>query len=110
MPAKKQKRLPRYKPKDLRDRDTLEQHRENLRVRQRRWSAANGGRAINFRCDIESAASLLYLKKHWGFKTGPEAIKAALCFLMVVTRLGLQRVDARVYDVLLRAEEERKND
>jgi hypothetical protein len=99
----------RYKTKHLRDQDTLEHRRKLVRERQHRWSRANGSRAINFRCDIETAGSLLYLKKQWGFKTSTEAVMASLCFLMVVTRLGLKTLDTRVYDAIVRLEQEKED-
>lgn len=60
--------------------------------KQRRWRAKNGGRGINFYCHPNAAASLLYVKKQWGFKTNQEAMEAALRFLAIETRKGLQKL------------------
>lgn len=41
----------------------------------------------------EAHASLLYLKKQWGFKSNSEAATAALLYLVQQTRAGLSKME-----------------
>lgn len=66
--------------------------------KQRAWARANGGRAINCRVDVVGAANIIYLRKEWGLKTDAEAVRAALRFLAVMTRCGLQRLPQEYFE------------
>lgn len=71
---------------------SINPHRLTNAEAQRRWRTKNGGRGINFYCHPEAAASLLYLKKQWGFRSSQETVEAALRFLAIETRKGLKRL------------------
>jgi 3-isopropylmalate dehydratase small subunit len=67
---------------------------QNAREKQRRWRAAHGGRSFSLHAD--SAASLLYLKKQWGFGSYRETVEVALLHLAVQTRRGLKRIETEI--------------
>ena len=64
--------------------------------------------AVLVKLNVEGEANLVYVRKAWGMRSNSAALQAALSFLMVVTRLGLKRIDVRVYDALVAAEEARQ--
>lgn len=72
-------------------------HPKGLTVNERlaRHRAACGFRAIGF-VPPEAVASLLYLKKQWGFKTNVQTAAVALLYLAKHTREGLKRIDLGV--------------
>ena len=61
--------------------------------RVRRFRAKHGGTVINFTAHIEAAASVLYLRKQWGFKSNQQAVEAALRYLTIQTRRGLTKLN-----------------
>lgn len=66
--------------------------------RQRKYRRKVGGRTINATLDPQIAGCLLYLRKEWGMESDREAIEAAVRFLTVCTRQGLQRIPQSVTD------------
>jgi hypothetical protein len=66
--------------------------------RQRKWRRKNGGRGVNFYMSPEIAASVLYLRGQWGMETTQEVVDAALRFLTICTRQGLQRLPQSIDD------------
>lgn len=62
--------------------------------RQRKWRSQQGHRTIGaYTLHPEAAAALLYLRKSWNFTTNQECLEAALRYLAIQTRRGLQRLD-----------------
>ena len=66
--------------------------------RQRKWRRKNGGRAVSYYASPEVGAAMIYLRKEWGFKSNQEIVDAALRFLVVCTRHGLQRLPQTMDD------------
>lgn len=66
--------------------------------RQRKWRRKNGGRSVSYYADPAVGASMLYLKKEWGMETNQQVIDAALRFLTLCTRQGLQRLPQSIDD------------
>jgi hypothetical protein len=87
-------------------------HRELTNERQSerdlKYVRANGSRVVTLRADAETAAALIYLRREWGFESATETVDAAIRFTMVATKLGLQRLDTRVYEALVRLEQDQK--
>ena len=53
-----------------------------------RWRRRHGHRMITVSLNAETAASMLYLRKQWGFSTHQEMIVVALRYLATKTREG----------------------
>jgi hypothetical protein len=66
--------------------------------RQRKWRLKNGGRGVGYYMSPEVAASVLYLRTQWGMESTQEVINAALRFLTICTRQGLQRLPQSIDD------------
>lgn len=66
--------------------------------RQRKWRLKNGGRSVSYYASPAVGASMLYLKKEWGMETNQQVIDAALRFLTLCTRQGLQRLPQSIDD------------
>lgn len=66
--------------------------------RQQKWRRKNGGRAVSYYASPAVGASMIYLKKEWGMNTNQEVIDAALRFLALCTRQGLQRLPQSIDD------------
>lgn len=66
--------------------------------RQRKWRRKNGGRSVSYYASPAVGASMLYLKKEWGMETNQQVIDAALRFLTLCTRQGLQRLPQAIDD------------
>lgn len=66
--------------------------------RQRKYRRKQGGRLINATLPPDVAASLIYLRREWGMQSDREAVEAAVRFLAVCTRQGLQRIPQSVTD------------
>ena len=66
--------------------------------RQRKWRRKNGGRSVSYYADPVVGASILYLRKEWGMQTNQQVIDAALRFLTLCTRQGLQRLPQSIDD------------
>lgn len=66
--------------------------------RQRKYRRKNGGRSVSYYASPDVGASMLYLRKEWGFKTNQEIVDAAIRFLTVCTRQGLQRLPQTMDD------------
>lgn len=69
-----------------------------LAERQRKYRRKQGGRLINATLAPDVAACLIYLRKEWNMKSDREAIEAAVRFLSICTRQGLQRLPQSVED------------
>ena len=63
---------------------------------QRRYRRKWGGRTINTHLDPVTAACFIYLRKEWGMKSQREVMEAAVRFLTVCTRQGLQRIPMEI--------------
>jgi hypothetical protein len=66
--------------------------------RQRKYRRKQGGRLINATLAPDVAACLIYLRREWGMESDREAVEAAVRFLSVCTRQGLQRIPQSVDD------------
>lgn len=66
--------------------------------RQRKWRRKNGGRSVSYYASPDVGASMIYLKKEWGMQTNQQLIDAALRFLTLCTRQGLQRLPQAIDD------------
>lgn len=66
--------------------------------RQRKYRRKEGGRTINTALSPEIAASLIYLRREWGMESDREAVEAAVRFLTLCTRQGLQRLPQGIDD------------
>ena len=66
--------------------------------RQRKYRRKNGGRSVSYYASPDVGAAMLYLRKEWGFKTNQEIVDAAIRFLTVCTRKGLQRLPQTMDD------------
>lgn len=86
----------------------LEIMNERQSERDLKSARANGSRVVSLRANAETAAALIYLRREWGFESATETVDAAIRFTMVATKLGLQRLDTRVYEALVRLEQEQK--
>ena len=86
----------------------LELTNERQSERDLKYARANGSRVVTLRANAETAAALIYLRREWGFESATETVDAAIRFTMVATKLGLQRLDTRVYEALVRLEQEQK--
>jgi hypothetical protein len=64
--------------------------------RQRLWRNGASGRAVLAKFNHVGAASLVYIKNQWGFKTNVEAVQTAVRYLAVQTRKGLERIDLEI--------------
>lgn len=64
--------------------------------RQARWRAKHGSRMIRTDLPADTAAAMLYLRKQWGFKSHRELVNAAIRYLAIQTRKGLQRIDLEI--------------
>lgn len=66
--------------------------------RQRKYRRKEGGRTINTALSPEIAASLIYLRREWGMESDRETVEAAVRFLTLCTRQGLQRLPQAIDD------------
>lgn len=64
--------------------------------RQARWRARHNARRISTDLPADSVAAMLYLRKQWGFKSQRELVNAAIRYLAIQTRKGLQRIDLTI--------------
>jgi hypothetical protein len=85
---------------------SYEKAKAKSRERTRRFRMRQRVAAVAL--NVEDEANLAYVRRVWGMPSDAEVLRAALGFLMVVTRLGLKRIDVRVYDALVAAEEARQ--
>jgi hypothetical protein len=69
-----------------------------LAERQQKYRRKQGGRLINATLAPDVAACLIYLRREWGMETDREVVEAAVRFLSVCTRQGLQRIPQSVDD------------
>ena len=67
--------------------------------RQSKLRRKKGGRQACFTMDVEVAAAILYIQKQWGMKGTKEPVQAALRFLCICTRLGLQTLPQSLDDL-----------
>jgi hypothetical protein len=66
--------------------------------RQRKYRRKQGGRLINATLAPDVAASLIYLRREWGMESDRETVEAAVRFLTLCTRQGLQRLPQGIDD------------
>ena len=66
--------------------------------RQQKWRRMHGNRQVQIELTEEIAASMLYLRKEWGMRSNQETVCAALRFLTICTRHGLQRLPQTLDD------------
>lgn len=66
--------------------------------RQQKYRRKQGGRLVNATLAPDVAACLIYLRKEWGMQSDREVMEAALRFLSVCTRQGLQRLPQSIDD------------
>lgn len=66
--------------------------------KQRRYRAKMGGRNINTSLKPDVAACFIYLRNEWGMKNNVEVMDAAVRFLALMTRSGLQRLPQSIDD------------
>lgn len=90
--------MPRLSRDELKDVDRKERHRQGMRERMRRYRDIAGGRYINTRLEPDIAMGMIYLKQQWGMKTNKEVMEAAVRFLTLCTRSGLQVLPQSIDD------------
>lgn len=91
--------IDKLNPRDLnkkRGRGTRSEQPMTPAERQRRYRRKYGGRTINTHLTPAVAACFIYLQKQWGMKTNREVMEAAVRFLTVCTRQGLQRIPLEI--------------
>lgn len=66
--------------------------------RQQKYRRKQGGRLINATLAPDVAACLIYLRREWGMQSDREVMEAAVRFLSVCTRQGLQRLPQSIDD------------
>lgn len=64
--------------------------------RVRKYRLIRGGRTVNMTMEPDVAAGVIYLRKEWGMKTSSEVLSAAVRFLTICTRQGLQRLPQEI--------------
>lgn len=64
--------------------------------KQARWRARHGSRMIRTDMSVDVAAAAIYLRKEWGFKTNREMVNAAIRFLAIQTRKGLEKLEVAI--------------
>lgn len=63
-----------------------------------KYRRARGGRQVNFTATPEVAAGIIYLQKQWGMESTQETVMAAVRFLVLMTRCGLQHLPQSIDD------------
>lgn len=66
--------------------------------RQAKHRRKLGVRQVKLSMDAEVTAAMLYLRKEWGMETNREVCQAAIRFLALCTRQGLQRLPQTIDD------------
>ena len=66
--------------------------------RQQKFRRTQGSRQTNITLTIEVAAALKYIRAEWGMTSNKEATQAAIRFLALCTRQGLQRLPQSIDD------------
>ena len=66
--------------------------------KQQRYRRKHGGRILYMGMPHDVAAGVLYLQKEWGMSTYGEVVEAAVRFLTLCTRQGLQRLPQSIDD------------
>lgn len=66
--------------------------------RQAKYRRKQGSRQMSFALKPDTAAAVLYLKKEWGMSSNREVAEAAIRFLALCTRQGLQRIPQSIDD------------
>lgn len=68
--------------------------------RQQKWRRTRGMRQMQLQLDMDSdvTAAILYIRKEWGMRSNKEAGLAAIRFLALCTRQGLQRLPQTIDD------------
>ena len=66
--------------------------------RQQKYRRTRGMRQLQLDMGAELAASILYIRNEWGMDSNKEAVEAAVRFLALCTRQGLQRLPQTIDD------------
>ena len=66
--------------------------------KQQRYRRKLSGRNINYTLPHDVAAGILYLRREWGMNTDNQVLEAAVRFLTLCTRQGLQRLPQSIDD------------
>ena len=66
--------------------------------KQQRFRRRKGVRQLQLYLTADVAATLIYLRKEWGMNSNKEVAEAALRFLTICTRHGLQRLPQTMDD------------
>jgi len=66
--------------------------------RQQKVRRNRGTRQLQLALDADVSAAILYIRKEWGIATNREACQAAIRFLALCTRQGLQRLPQTIDD------------
>ncbi len=93
--------IDKLNPKELTAKKGFRSRKEDAMTgadRQRKWRLKNGGRSVSYYASPAVGASMIYLKKEWGMETNQQVIDAALRFLTLCTRQGLQRLPQSIDD------------
>lgn len=69
-----------------------------LAERQLKWRRVHGVIQLTFPMTAETRADLLYIRREWGMRSDRQAVEAALRFLALLTRGGLQRLPQTMDD------------
>lgn len=64
----------------------------------RKHRRVHGSRQISLEFKSDTTAALLYIRKEWGMKSNAEAARAAVRFLALLTRQGLQKLPQSLDD------------
>lgn len=90
--------MPRLSKEELAVTNRQELYRESLRNRMRNFRARAGARYMNVIMSPDVAIGLIYLRQQWGMKSNKEAMEAAVRFLTICTRSGLQVLPQSIDD------------
>jgi hypothetical protein len=66
--------------------------------RQQKARRNRGTRQLQLALDADVSAAILYIRKEWGIESNREACQAAIRFLALCTRQGLQRLPQTIDD------------
>jgi hypothetical protein len=72
--------------------------RLNNTERVQKYRRRKGSRQVSFEAEPEVAAGIIYLRKQWGMTTNRQAVMAAVRFLVLMTRCGLQHLPQTLDD------------